>query len=225
MVFTVAWVGMLVVYVIFNFDKVTSLEPNEFGDFLAGAFGPVALFWLVIGYFQQGEELQMQAHELRNAVAQHKDLVHATRDQIAADAEARRADLEAARRIARPLIRAEVYVSDASDHAWDPVVMRWHIRISNSGPHCKYLSAQLRFQDEMISLPVELYSPRTGHWNGLLPLGNNRRPHFIEINCTTERNEKEYQKYFLEPDQDEKWRTTEDPIEVRTNAVRYSAEA
>jgi hypothetical protein len=27
------------------------LSLNELGDFLAGAFGPLALFWLVLGFF------------------------------------------------------------------------------------------------------------------------------------------------------------------------------
>ena len=54
---------------------------NEWGDFLAGAFGPVAFLWLVIGYLQQGKELsnssdalKRQAEELNLAVAQHKQL-------------------------------------------------------------------------------------------------------------------------------------------------------
>ena len=78
MAFTCAWVGMLVVYVVSNFDKVTNLDPNEFGDFLAGAFGPVALFWLVIGYFQQGEELQQNTEALR---LQHEELVRSVAEQ------------------------------------------------------------------------------------------------------------------------------------------------
>lgn len=41
------------------------MKLNEFGDFLAGAFAPLAFFWFVIGYFQQGKELQLQREELR----------------------------------------------------------------------------------------------------------------------------------------------------------------
>lgn len=55
-----------------------SLMPlNELGDFLAGAFGPLAILWLVLGYFQQGIELRqnsealcLQAKELSNSVEQ-----------------------------------------------------------------------------------------------------------------------------------------------------------
>ena len=48
---------------------------NEWGDFLAGVAAPVALLWVVIGYFQHGEEihlntkvLELQKEELRRQV-------------------------------------------------------------------------------------------------------------------------------------------------------------
>ena len=39
---------------------LTTAELNEIGDFLAGAFSPIAFLWLVIGYFMQSKELRMQ---------------------------------------------------------------------------------------------------------------------------------------------------------------------
>lgn len=38
---------------------------NEWGDYLAGVFAPVAFFWLVLGYYQQGEELRQNTEALR----------------------------------------------------------------------------------------------------------------------------------------------------------------
>lgn len=65
---------------------------NEFGDFLAGAFSPVAFLWLVLGYLQQQRELQqntkaleLQAEELRNSVDQYKEMVSVAREQLIAD--------------------------------------------------------------------------------------------------------------------------------------------
>jgi len=62
---------------------------NEWGDFLAGAFGPVAFLWLVIGYLQQGKELrnsskalQRQADELNATVEQHREMVSLSREQV-----------------------------------------------------------------------------------------------------------------------------------------------
>ena len=71
-----------------------SMELNNVGDFLAGAFGPLAIFWLVLGFFQQGKELQqstkalqLQAEELKKSVEQHKELVKTTREQLITDRE------------------------------------------------------------------------------------------------------------------------------------------
>ena len=71
-------------------ERIRALDLNEAGDFLAGVFGPVAFLWLVLGYFQQGIELsqntkalELQVSELANSVEQQKQLVAATREQIA----------------------------------------------------------------------------------------------------------------------------------------------
>lgn len=65
---------------------------NEFGDFLAGAFSPVAFLWLVLGYLQQQKELQqntkaleLQAQELKNSVDQYKEMVSVAREQLISD--------------------------------------------------------------------------------------------------------------------------------------------
>lgn len=68
---------------------------NEWGDALAGFFAPLAFFWLVIGYLQQGQELrqstvalQLQAEELRNSVEQQSRLVEVSRLQLQQETEA-----------------------------------------------------------------------------------------------------------------------------------------
>ena len=65
------------------------MDLNEIGDFMAGAFGPLAILWLVLGYFQQGIELrqnsnalQMQADELANSVQQQAELVAVSKAQL-----------------------------------------------------------------------------------------------------------------------------------------------
>ena len=64
---------------------------NEWGDFIAGAFAPLALLWLVIGYFQHGEELRlntealrMQQMELQRQVEETAHLVEAANRQALA---------------------------------------------------------------------------------------------------------------------------------------------
>lgn len=77
------------VYFIFEWDEIRAMSPNEFGDLLAGILGPLALIWLVLGFFQQGQELrhsvralELQTEELRNSVRHQEELVLATREQI-----------------------------------------------------------------------------------------------------------------------------------------------
>ncbi|MEE9339820.1 MAG: hypothetical protein V3U87_17245 [Methylococcaceae bacterium] len=47
------------------------MELNAWGDFMAGLSAPLALLWLVIGYFQQGEELRLNTKALK---AQYEEL-------------------------------------------------------------------------------------------------------------------------------------------------------
>jgi|GEM_PF-6076803 len=44
--------------------QIWCLDANEIGDFLAGAFAPLAFAWLILGYHRQGNELRIQAAEL-----------------------------------------------------------------------------------------------------------------------------------------------------------------
>jgi hypothetical protein len=96
---TVAGIALTLVWLI-GFGLLTLLwEPptkgNEWGDWAAGMFAPVAFFWLVLGYYQQGEELRenvkalklqeaqlkQQASELNESVKQQSALVAATTRQ------------------------------------------------------------------------------------------------------------------------------------------------
>jgi len=43
--------------------RVWNLPPNELGDFLAGAFAPLAFLWIVVGYLMQSAELKQQKDE------------------------------------------------------------------------------------------------------------------------------------------------------------------
>jgi len=70
-------------------DNIYTMPLNELGDFLAGAFGPLAIFWLILGFFQQGIELrqntsalELQAKELKNSVEQQKELVNVSKNQF-----------------------------------------------------------------------------------------------------------------------------------------------
>lgn len=91
---TVAYVAVFGWFFASQLLQLDNLKPNELGDFFAGAFGPVAFFWLVLGFFQQGAELKnsvetlkLQATELKNSVEQQRELVLVSREQIELDRE------------------------------------------------------------------------------------------------------------------------------------------
>lgn len=92
-----AWIGTVftLIYLIgftwFIYGRLPNLQTmdlNSVGDFLAGSFGPIAFFWLILGFMQQGMELRIsakaleaQAKELRSSVEQQKELVAVSRSQ------------------------------------------------------------------------------------------------------------------------------------------------
>ena len=89
--------------------QLHTLPINEVGDFFAGIFGPLAILWLVLGFFQQGIEvrlntkaLELQAEELKNSVEQQRELVEVTRKQLEADIETIRYERQKEINAARP---------------------------------------------------------------------------------------------------------------------------
>jgi len=70
---------------------------NELGDFLAGAFAPLAFLWLVVAVLVQAQELKSQRAELaltRAEMKLNRDVASSTREEIAAQATAAKANAE-----------------------------------------------------------------------------------------------------------------------------------
>ena len=61
---TAAWGLLCARLFLWRFEDTRVMTLNEWGDFLAGMAAPIALFWVVIGYFQQGEELSLNTKAL-----------------------------------------------------------------------------------------------------------------------------------------------------------------
>lgn len=57
-VITAIWTVGTISLVCRYWYKFTALEPNEWGDFFAGVFAPLAFLWLVLGFFLQSKELR-----------------------------------------------------------------------------------------------------------------------------------------------------------------------
>ena len=100
--------------VAFKFSDFVALDLNELGDFLAGAFGPIAFLWLVLGFLQQGRELKLssealllQAKELKNSVEQQTIMAQAAMQQIESQRAALRLQEEEVERSLSPNILGE----------------------------------------------------------------------------------------------------------------------
>lgn len=86
---TVIYIGIIILVMAAKLNELFQLKLNELGDFLAGAFGPVAFLWLVLGFLQQGRELKLssgalrlQAEELKASVEQQSAMVDAQRESL-----------------------------------------------------------------------------------------------------------------------------------------------
>lgn len=104
------WLLLMLLVVILQWSSAQTMKPNEWGDFFAGFFAPLAFLWLVLGYLQQGDELQLstkalqlQAEELKNSVEQQRELVEVTRQQLNAERDALTLDIQARKEAAKPM--------------------------------------------------------------------------------------------------------------------------
>lgn len=73
------WITIVAVVAVLK--SIWTLEANAIGDFVAGAFAPVAFGWLILGYLRQGHELKLQAAELalmRSEVASQTEVFRET---------------------------------------------------------------------------------------------------------------------------------------------------
>ncbi|MNN11277.1 hypothetical protein D3C76_892180 [compost metagenome] len=131
---TVLYIGGAITIMGAKFDQLISLELNEIGDLAAGAFGPVAFLWLVLGYIQQGRELKlssealrMQAEELKRSVAQQCEI-----------AVAQKTSLQNYERTLEPLLNLEVSGAD-----WSEGEFYVSLKISNTGDYCESVIVKL----------------------------------------------------------------------------------
>lgn len=185
-VFTTAYLIGLGILVDGRWQELQGMPLNNLGDFLAGAFGPLAIVWLVLGYFQQGIELRqnsqalhLQAQELANSVEQQRELVKVAQDQYKADREAMEHQMrvfaqeqERERRSALPNFVIEGYGgshSTMSEHSFS---------LRNIGAPCS--SVRMRALDGEITFLPESYMTMTKDGTAKFICKLPRQPEFDE---------------------------------------------
>jgi hypothetical protein len=99
-VLSLLWVLFVGAYLFSSTHSLAAVwdkQPNEFGDFLAGIFAPLAFLWLAVAVFVQREELELQRKELthnREALTLQAEELRRTVEENAAQARALRASEE-----------------------------------------------------------------------------------------------------------------------------------
>ncbi|MNY08028.1 hypothetical protein D3C86_1408560 [compost metagenome] len=155
---SVVWVGIATYFL------ATTKPPdelNEWGDFIAGFSAPLAFFWLVLGYMQQGDELrqstaalELQAKELRQSVEQQSNLVELSRKQMEHEIAKLEEDRKRHREASRP-----TFVPQQSTIIYDPEsggVAAFQISIVNIGRP----ASKVRMRFEVDGVQVETANRR-----------------------------------------------------------------
>lgn len=131
---TALYLGGLICVMAARHEDLFKLDLNELGDFLAGAFGPLAFAWLVLGFIQQGRELklssealQIQAEELKNSVSQYADMAKSQKTSVI--------NYENA---VEPLLKLSCL-----DSGWSEGEFYCRLNIENLGDYCETLNVVL----------------------------------------------------------------------------------
>jgi hypothetical protein len=155
---TIGYLLLVAVWILWDWPEIVKLDPNEVGDMLAGVFAPLAFLWLVLGFFQQGDELRnnvqallLQAKELNASVIHQGVIAEATQQQVEQDRERREEERQDAIRAAQPLLI--VRALDDSDQLPDGM-RRVYIEITNKGANCSKLLVALHPEGTIMERPV-----------------------------------------------------------------------
>lgn len=148
-VLTIAYIGILLVISAVRSTEIFTMPLNNLGDFLAGGFGPLAILWLILGFFQQGielrqntEALRLQAEELRQSVEHQRQLVEVSRAQVAAEIESVRYERDRLAKAAKPN-----FVFMGVGASYDGTVARYSTNVKNMGNHA--IDVSLSFNPAM----------------------------------------------------------------------------
>lgn len=140
------------------------MKPEQFATFLSGVFAPLAFLWLVLGFRQQGDELQnsaqalwLQGEELRNSVEQQRQLVEVSRQQIEVDLSAHRRLEAEAEKFAQPILTMPGGGIQSSG-----IMQNISFQIRNAGSTCSDVLVCIDDEDEIVRLPVFTITDQIG---------------------------------------------------------------
>jgi hypothetical protein len=150
-VVSITWAALVVSVVIAKWGNADDMSMNAWGDFLAGVTAPLALFWLIIGYFQQGKELALNTKALEEQVRETRALAqHADRQAAAAETYAKLVSTEQLREQYRETIEARPILQSRGGTQVAHII---HTEIVNLGGEMRDIRVRfLRPQPHKLSL-------------------------------------------------------------------------
>ena len=185
--------------------ELKPLELNQLGDLLAGLFGPLAIFWLILGFFQQGDELRnsvlalrLQAEELKQSVEQQKAMVITAERQLQLDIEVREEQNRLLVSKELPYFQLERRGGfSAGNSTWNH---SFRIRnIGASAANVRIKTAGKSVSDQTREIPF-LESTHSDEFN-IQSIGSTRLTHdgsaYVEIFSENNRGMKRYQEFEL----------------------------
>ena len=187
---SVIWVAAFSCIVYFNLDDARSMTLNEWGDFLAGGSAPLALLWLVIGYFQHGKELRLntsaletQQEELRHQVEETAQLAKNSERQAEATerlVQITKKDLEREQWLEDRNAKPE-FVGNGSDFSTDKLT----IYFRNRGGEARNVKVYYEGDHLLLFSPIKIFESNA---MGQLVIRENNSPFTFpirfQINCT-----------------------------------------
>ena len=187
---SVIWVMAFSCIVLFNLDDVYSMNLNEWGDFFAGGSAPLALLWLVIGYFQHGKELRLntrvletQQEELRHQVEETAQLAKNSERQAEATerlVQITKKDLEREQLLEARNAKPE-FVGNGSDFSVDKLI----IYFRNRGGEARNVEVYYEGDHLLSFFPIKILESNA---RGQLVIRENNSPFTFpirfQINCT-----------------------------------------
>jgi len=211
------YVGGLVMYAWLVWDAMLAMKPDQFATFLSGVFAPLAFLWLVLGFRQQGDELQnsaralwLQGEELRNSVEQQRALVEVSREQLQADyAERVRAD-EEADRAAQPQL-----LMPGAGGSYSGPIRTLQFAVTTAGPICS--DVQIFVEDDLVAHKPVFRDGDRAQFSASYGSPDEVKPLDVKVVYTDLRGNRRAQKFVVPvdeiggPDQD---RTSGNPIKL-----------
>lgn len=157
-VISLFWVLLMICLVILKRQTLNILELNSIGDFLAGAFAPLGFFWIVAGYKQNSESLELQSVELVNStkalndqVEEQKKLFLATEQQIKLSKDKNDFEIFSQKKQFQPFF----HIDELKIHTWffknsdSMISFEIQFKLYNSRETCRNLFFGYNYENEL----------------------------------------------------------------------------